>query len=305
MARHAPPQRSAPADLPGADLLAARTPAEPAPTVAQALALARAHGLDRVDAQALLGHLLGRPRSWLIAHDDARLTPEQAARHADWCRRRADGEPVAYLVGEREFHGLTLQVTPDVLVPRPDTETLVDWALDLLPGLGDAPAVIDLGTGSGAIALAVAHRWPAARVTATDLSPGALAVAQANAARLGLPVAFAEGPWWSAVGPDARFALVLSNPPYIAGDDPHLAALRHEPRGALTPEGDGLQALRSIVAGAPGHLRPGGWLLLEHGYDQADAVQALLRDAGFAEVATRHDLGGQPRCTGGRRPATR
>ena len=285
-------------------------PAEPAHgpqpaaavTVAAALAHARAAGLDRIDAHALLGALLGRPRSWLIAHDDAPLDPAQAARFADWCRQRADGVPVAYLVGEREFHGLALQVTPDVLVPRPDTETLVDWALALRPGLGEAPQVIDLGTGSGAIALAIAHRWPAARVTATDRSAAALAVARANARRWGLPVAWAEGDWWQAVAPSARFALVLSNPPYIAGDDPHLDALRHEPRGALTPEGDGLQALRDIVAGAPAHLQPGGWLLLEHGHDQAAAVQALLQAAGFADIATRHDLGGQPRCTGGRWP---
>lgn len=291
MATPEPAHAPAPATLPG-----------PPPSIAQALAEARALGLDRVDAHALLGHLLGQGRSWLIAHDGDLLTAGQAARFADWCRQRADGVPVAYLLGEREFHGLRLQVTPDVLVPRPDTETLVDWSLDLLPALGARPDVIDLGTGSGAIALAIAHRWPAATVSATDLSPRALAVARANADRLGLAVRWTEGPWWAAVAPGARFALVLSNPPYIAGDDPHLAALRHEPRGALTPEGDGLQALRAIVAGAPGHLQQGGWLLLEHGYDQAEAVQALLRAAGFTEVATRQDLGGQPRCTGGRWP---
>jgi len=274
----------------------------PAPTIALALAQAAAQGLDRLDAQRWLGHLLQQGRGWLVAHDDRPLAPAMAAAFADGCRRLADGEPLAYLLGAQAFHGLSLQVSPDVLVPRPDTETLVDWALDLLPLLGVAPRVLDLGTGSGAIALAVAHGQAGAQVTATDLSPTALAVARGNAARLGLPVAFAEGAWWQAVAPDARFELVLSNPPYIAGGDPHLPALRHEPTLALTPGGDGLDALRQIAAGAPAHLRPGGWLLLEHGWDQADAVAALLRAAGFTEVATRCDLAGRARCTGGRLP---
>jgi release factor glutamine methyltransferase len=271
------------------------------PTVAQALAHARALGLDRLDAQWLLGHLLQRDRGWLIAHDDQPLPGAIAQAFDDGCRRRAAGEPLAYLLGEREFHGLTLHVTPDVLVPRPDTETLVDWALELLPTLGAGrPRVIDLGTGSGAIALAVAHRHRAAQVTASDISPAALAVARANAQRLGLAPAFAEGAWWQAVPSDARFDLALSNPPYIAGDDPHLQALRHEPQLALTPGGDGLDALRQIISGAPAHLVPGGWLLLEHGWDQADAVAALLRETGFAAVTTRQDIEQRPRCSGGR-----
>lgn len=270
-------------------------------TVAQALDHARALGLDRLDAQWLLGHLLQQGRGWLIAHDDHRLPAAVELAFAESCRRRAAGEPLAYLLGEREFHGLTLQVTPAVLVPRPDTETLVDWALDLLPSFETAhPRVIDLGTGSGAIALAVAHRHPAASVIATDLSRDALAVARANAQRLGLPVGFAEGAWWAAVPADARYDLVLSNPPYIAGDDAHLPTLRHEPLLALTPGGDGLDALREIVAGAPVHLAPGGWLLLEHGWDQAEAVAALLRDAGFEQITTRHDIEQRPRCTAGR-----
>jgi release factor glutamine methyltransferase len=270
-------------------------------TVAKALDRARALGLDRLDAQRLLGHLLLQGRGWLIAHDDHPLPADKAQAFAEGCQRRAAGEPLAYVVGQREFHGLTLQVTPAVLVPRPDTETLVDWALDLLPTFVPAhPRVIDLGTGSGAIALAVAHRHPAASVTATDLSAAALAVARANAHRLGLPVAFAEGAWWTAVPADAKFDLVLSNPPYIAGDDAHLPALRHEPLMALTPGGDGLDALREIVADAPAHLTPGGWLLLEHGCDQAEAVAALLRDAGFEQITTRRDLEQRPRCTAGR-----
>ena len=274
-------------------------------TVGQALVRAGAMGLDRLDAQLLLGHQLQRERAWLIAHDDEELEAAAAAAFAQACQRRADGEPLAYLTGERGFHGLRLRVTPDVLVPRPDTETLVDWALDLLRTWPPKPPprVLDLGTGSGAIALAVAHGHPAARLSATDLSPAALVVAQANAQRLGLVVEFAAGTWWQALPGDARFDLVLSNPPYIAGDDPHLPSLRHEPMLALTPGGDGLGALREIIAGAPAHLATGGWLLLEHGWDQADAVAALLRSAGFEQVATRFDLEGRPRCTGGRSPA--
>ncbi len=269
------------------------------PTVAQALAAARALGLDRLDAQWLLGHQLQQTSAWLIAHDDLLLEAVDAQAYALLCSRRAAGEPLAYLVGHCGFHGLQLRVTADVLVPRPDTETLVDWALALLPTLAPArPRVLDLGTGSGAIALAVAHGHPAADVSATDLSPAALAVAQVNAQALGLALHWAQGAWWQALPADARFDLVLSNPPYIAGDDPHLPALRHEPALALTPGGDGLDALRQVIAGAPAHLAPGGWLLLEHGWDQAEAVAAFLAAAGFSAIAHRMDLGGHPRCTG-------
>ena len=280
-------------DLPGATA-----------TVAALLAEARARGVERLDAQRLLAHVLERPRSWLIAHDDAPLAAPTTERLRTLIGRRADGEPLAYLLGNHEFHGLALDVTEAVLVPRADTEVLVDWALELLlagplGGLA-APRVADLGTGSGAIALAVKHRQPAAQLTATDVSAAALDVARANAARLGIDVVFAAGAWWQAL--EGRcFDLVLSNPPYIAGDDTHLPALRHEPRIALTPGGDGLGALREIVGGAPAHLERGGWLLLEHGFDQADAVQTLLRLHGFGDVATRPDLAGRPRCSGGRR----
>lgn len=273
-------------------------------TVGQALAAAQSAGLERLDAQLLLGHLLGQPRGWLIAHDADALVPGQADEYAALCARRAAGEPFAYLVGEREFHGLSLQVSPAVLVPRPDTETLVDWALELLtgePGGRPEPEVVDLGTGSGAIALAVKHRRPGVRMSAVDLSEAALAVARGNARRLGLAVEFHAGSWWQPLA-GRRFDLVLSNPPYIAGGDPHLASLAHEPALALTPGGDGLDAIRHLVAGAPAHLVPGGWLLLEHGYDQAEAVAALLGAAGFDGVDTRRDLAGQPRCTGGRWP---
>ena len=272
-------------------------------TLGEALAAARAAGMARLDAQLLLGHVLGRDRAWLLAHDDASLSGEQAARLEALVARRRAGEPVAYLLGEKEFHGLTLQVDARVLVPRPDTEVLVDWAIELLRGelaTIEQPAVLDLGTGSGAIALAVKHDCPSAAVTATDASSEALSVAQANATRLGLTVEFRRGTWWQAVA-DRRFHLALSNPPYIASADPHLAALTAEPGMALTPGPEGLEALRTIVAGGADRLEAGGWLLLEHGFDQADAVQGLLRDAGFARIATRQDLGGQPRCTGARR----
>lgn len=274
--------------------------AGPPISVTQALLEARALGLDRLDTLMLLADTLARSRTWLLAHDDATLSVEQCTRLRARLARRATGEPLAYLLGEKEFHGLMLQVDSNVLVPRPDTEVLVDWALELLAG---APHrnFVDLGTGSGAIALAVKHAQPAVIVSATDVSPAALSIARANARRLALDVEFISGSWWQAV-PQRRFHLVLSNPPYIAEGDPHLAALGHEPALALTPGGDGLEALRCIVAGAAAHLEPGGWLLLEHGFDQAGAVQVLLREHGFVGIQTRHDLAGQPRCSGGHQP---
>jgi release factor glutamine methyltransferase len=288
-----------------------------ATTVGDLLARARALGVARLDAQLLLARRLGRPRAWLIAHEDAAVAATDSAALEQDLRRRAGGTPLAYIVGEREFHGLVLQVSPAVLVPRPETEGLVDWALNILARAEDAPAicagpataaptpptpqVVDLGTGSGAIALAVKHGHPAAQVTATDASQEALAVAQANAARLGLQVAFVAGSWWNPLA-DRRFDLALSNPPYVAEGDPHLAALDDEPIAALTPGGDGLAALRQIVAAAPAHLNAGAWLLLEHGFDQDGAVRALLADAGFERVETRADLAGLPRTTGGQWP---
>ena len=267
--------------------------------IADALNAARALGVERLDAQWLLEHLLGRPRSWLLAHDDSELSAAQAASVQAGLARRAAGEPLAYVLGEREFRGLALRVNPAVLVPRPETELLVDWALEHLPP-DAALDVVDLGTGSGAIALALQHERPLARLLASDTSAEALAVACGNARQLGLPVEFVQGDWWAPLQ-GRRFALAVSNPPYVVGDDPHLADLAHEPRCALTPEGDGLAALRRIVQGAPAHLLPGAWLLLEHGHDQADAVQQLLRDAGFEAAQTRHDLAGLARCTGARR----
>ncbi|WP_416760747.1 peptide chain release factor N(5)-glutamine methyltransferase [Roseateles sp. So40a] len=276
-------------------------------TVAGAQRAAIAAGLPRAEAQYLLQALLGVSRAWLITHDTDALAadpangPEISARFHDWLARRLAGEPLAYLVGHKEFFGLTLRVTPDTLIPRPDTEVLVEWALERLAAL-PAPRVVDLGTGTGAIALAIRSRRPDADVHMVDFSPGALAVARDNAARLGLPVEGHLGSWYQALAGQAAFDLIVSNPPYVAGDDHHLDALTHEPRSALTPEGDGLADLHHLVEGAPDWLRPNGWLLLEHGYDQAGAVSAMLRARGFVDIETRRDLGGQPRTTGGRWP---
>lgn len=266
--------------------------------IADALTRAREIGLDRLDAQLLVGHVLQRPRSWLLARDDALLTEPEHRQVEHLMQRRAAGEPLAYLTGEKEFHGLTLLVTPAVLIPRPDTETLVDWALSLLQSTPHAPRVLDLGTGSGAIALALKHKHPAAIVTAVDASEDALHVAAGNAQRLGLDIHFQLGDWWQGVEGE-RFDLVVSNPPYIAVGDEHLPALRHEPTLALTSGAEGLDALRTIIKGAPGHLTNAGWLLLEHGHDQAQAVCELMRSAGFGHVQTRQDLAGIGRCSGG------
>lgn len=271
-------------------------------TLAQALADAAQQGVDRLEAQWLLAQVVGRPRSWLLAHDDAPLSGPQ---HREWqalLTRCLAGEPLAYLLGQAEFHGLLLQVSPEVLIPRSDTETLVDWALELM-GSGMLPAlpqVLDLGTGSGAIALAVKAAVPTARVMAIDASPAALQVAQANAQHLSLDVEWRQSDWWQAVDSGRPIHLALSNPPYIAKGDPHLPALRHEPAMALTSGPEGLDALRTIVSGAPGPLAPGAWLLLEHGFDQAERVRLLLSQHGFHDVQTRVDQGGRPRCSGGR-----
>jgi release factor glutamine methyltransferase len=259
-------------------------------------------GLARVDAQILLLFALARPvhdRAWLLAHDTDLLTEAQ---HRSWdqaLHRRLQGEPVAYITGRKDFFGLTLNVDARVLDPRPDTETLVEWALELLPS-GQPARVLDLGTGSGAVALALQHQRPAAQVTAVDASADALAVASANAQRLKLPVKWVLSHWMDAVpGP---FELIASNPPYVAEGDPHLAALTHEPLSALTSGTDGLDDIRQIIVQAPSRLAPVGWLLLEHGWDQAAPVQALLREAGFLQVQSRRDLGGIERCTGAAMP---
>jgi release factor glutamine methyltransferase len=268
--------------------------------VAQAVAAGEALGLSRLDAQLLLLHATGRPlrdRGWLLAHDGDPLGVAQAEAFLALARRRLAGEPVAYLVGRKEFYGLDLAVDPRVLVPRPDTETLVEWALEVL-GTG-SPRVVDLGTGSGAIALALKKHCPQAQVEAVDCSEDALQVARANASALGLDVAFRRASWLG--GAAGAYDAIVANPPYIREGDEHLAALHHEPQGALAAGPDGLDAIRGIVAQAPAHLAPGGWLLLEHGWDQAAAVRALLAAAGFAGVQSRRDLAGIERCSGGRR----
>lgn len=270
-------------------------------SIAQATAQARSEGIDRLDAQLMIGALLNQPRGWLIAHDDLLLTRIQSEKLMQWVGRRRDGEPLAYLLGQKEFHGLMLQVGPSVLVPRPETELLVDWGLRLLQGRLAAisnPRVIDLGTGSGAIALAIKHRFQAATVVAVDCSAAALETANGNARSLNLTLDLVQGGWWSAV-PGKRFDLALSNPPYIAKGDRHLAALRHEPQGALIAHRDGLADLEEIIDGARAHLNPDGWLLLEHGHDQANALRQRLAGAGFGQVQTLCDLAGLERCTGG------
>ena len=273
-------------------------------SVSQLLADARGR-IDPGEATLLLLHVLERPRAWLYAHDDALPQPEEAARFQDLVTRRMQGEPVAYLTGSRGFWTLELAVTPDTLIPRPETELLVEQALERLEADGIV-RVADLGTGSGAIALAVAAERPGARVVATDRSEAALAVARANAAANGLGgrVEFRTGDWFAPLAGE-RYDLVASNPPYIAEGDPHLEQgdLRHEPPTALSSGHDGLDAIRAIVAAAPGHLLPGGWLLLEHGFDQGPAVRALLAAAGLAEVATVADLEGRDRVSLGRAPA--
>ena len=273
--------------------------------IRQALAAACATlGLARLDAQLLLLHALGRPqhdRAWLLAHDGDTLDPATETRYRELTRMRAAGTPLAYLTGVREFYGLELQVDARVLDPRPDTETLVEWALECIKDLA-SPRLIDLGTGSGAIALALKHARSDARVHAVDASADALAVARANAQRLGLEVEFTLGNWLAGV--EQHYELIVSNPPYIAEGDPHLEELGHEPRLALTSGPDGLDAIRALIQQAPSHLSPGGWLLLEHGWDQAEAVRALLTRAGFTNVQSRQDLPGVERCSGGRLPLT-
>lgn len=275
------------------------------PTLNDALAHARTLGLERIDAQMLLLHTLhtlGIPghkevsRAWLLAHDTDLLSPKALGDFVALCQRRASGEPVAYLTGAKDFYGLILHVDARVLDPRPDTETLVDWALEVMAPL-TTPHILDLGTGSGAIALALQHQRPGAHTTAVDASEGALVVAQANAVRLGLRVQFQHGDWLDGVV--GRFDAIVSNPPYIAATDPHLAALTHEPLQALVGGLDGLDDIRTIIRQAPEHLVQGGWLLLEHGWDQADAVCALLTDTGWAQVQSRNDLAGTARCSGG------
>ena len=262
-------------------------------------------GEARVEAESLLAHVLEKDRTWLFTHADEALDPVAAARFDALLVRRVAGEPVAYLTGRRGFWRFDLEVTADTLIPRPDTECLVEEALARLPP-GRPLRLLDLGTGTGAIALALALERPLAEVVAVEVSPGAAAVARRNVRRLGLEarVDVRDGAWFAPVAGE-QFDLVASNPPYIEADDPHLSMgdLRFEPRGALASGRDGLDDLRWIARDSALHLRPGGWLLLEHGWRQGEAVRGLLAAAGFSGITTVRDLEGRDRVTLGHRGA--
>ena len=275
---------------------------ESATTVADALATAHDRE-ERTDLRVLLAYVFGRPIAWLLAHPEAPLGEAAGQHYAGLCRRRQLGEPVAYLVGEREFHGLSFEVTPQVLIPRPETELLVDRLLEMFAP-GTPGHILDLGTGSGAIAITLACRRPHLHIVASDREAGALEVARRNAVRLGAGgrIDFRLGDWFSILQGE-RFDAIVSNPPYIAEGDSHLAQgdLRFEPQTALVAGPDGLSDLTTIAGGAQAHLRPGGRLLLEHGHDQATAVRRLLATAGFVDIRSTHDLAGIERVTTGRR----
>lgn len=271
--------------------------------VQSALTWAQQQGVTRLEAQMLLLHSVGRDlhdRVWLLSHDTETLDPLAHLAFQAQVARRLAHVPLAYITGQKEFFGLSLQVDARVLDPRADTEVLVEWALSCLADI-PSPQVVDLGTGSGAIALALKYSRSEAQVWAVDLSADALAVAQANADRLALPITWRHGAWCAPLG-EAQFDAIVSNPPYVADHDPHLEDLQHEPLQALTSGHDGLDDIRQIVQQAGTHLRPGGWLLMEHGFDQALAVHDLLLNAGFEQVQSRPDLAGILRCTGGRWP---
>ena len=255
----------------------------------------------RLETRILAAAALAVDPVWLIAHDTDLLDEDRRSTLDTWFARRLAGEPVAYILGQREFYGRPFRVGPATLIPRPETEHLVEAALARLPADG---RVLDIGTGSGCIAITVKLERPDARVTAVDLSPDALAVARDNAKHLDAAIEWLESDLFTALG-DRQFDLIVSNPPYVPEGDPHLAAgdVRHEPRSALTSGADGLDAIRAIARQAPAYLANGGWLLLEHGYDQGEAVPALLRAAGYDEVFLARDLAGQARISGGRKGA--
>jgi len=275
------------------------------PSIADALRWATSAGIDRLDGQLLLLHAVGRPnhdRSWLVAHDDQRLQAPEVGTFEALVARRLAGEPLAYIIGVKEFFGLSFGVSNAVLIPRPDTETVVQWALQTINALetdASTPHILDLGTGSGAIALAIKSQAPQCLVTAIDASATALAQAARNGQQLGLDVTWRQSDWFASVD-HLLFDVIVSNPPYIAANDPHLRDLRHEPLSALASGADGLDDLRHIIAHSGPYLREGGWLLLEHGYDQAKPVAELLKAAGFKAIGHQTDLGGVTRCTGGR-----
>ena len=258
--------------------------------------------IGAVDARVLLCHVLDRDSAYLAAHPEGRLHPADTARYAELVKRRIAGEPVAYLTERREFYGRLFRVSPAVLIPRPETELLVDLALQRLPR-DDGADVLDLGTGSGCIGISIASERSHLKILAVDQSVAAITLAERNAVDHQVAnVAFLESDWFSALRPADRFDMIVSNPPYVAAGDPHLESgdLRFEPRQALTAGSDGLDAIRTIVAGAVGHLRRGGWLLLEHGYTQAESVRTLLTRSGYDAVFSARDISGIERVTGGR-----
>ena len=258
--------------------------------------------LPRLELRMLLGHILQREYAWLIAHDLDALDDSAAAQFESLVARRVAGEPIAYLLGEREFYGRNFRCTPAALIPRPETELLVDVALTRIAP-NESIRMLDIGTGTGCIAITLALELPQASVTAIDVSPDALALARENAQRLGAPnVAFIESNWFAAVSDTAQFDLIVSNPPYIVPGDAHLTQgdLRFEPGIALADAVDGLESYRQLVRGAVKHLRGGGWLVVEHGYDQGDNVPALFRAAGFTQVDMLRDLADMPRVTLGK-----
>ncbi len=258
------------------------------------------NGLSRLESGLLLAHVLGKPREWLLAHDDHVLSSAELSAFLALDNRRRQGEPMAYLLGQREFMSHCFTVGPDVLIPRPDTELLVEMALVSIAHKA-APAVLDLGTGSGIIAISIAKARPDAQVTATDCSARALAIARTNAKRLNISVQMLLGKWFDPFPTSPLFDLIVSNPPYIHPQDPHLdqGDLRFEPRVALTDEQDGLSAYQSIIFEAASRLKPGGEIWLEHGFDQAQAVVQYLTQAGFTQIKTSQDLAGHPRVSGG------
>ncbi len=269
------------------------------PTVAETLNAA-ATAIGAADARALLSHLLACAPAFLVAHPGHELSDDDAQRYAGLVTRRAAGEPVAYITGEREFYSLSFAVTPAVLIPRPETELLVDVALEHIAPHSDC-RVLDLGTGSGAVALSVARQRPRVHVVAIDASEAALQIARTNARRLAVAnVELRHGDWYQGLA-GRKFDAIIANPPYVAEGDPHLTQgdLRFEPRAALAAGGDGLSCIRHIIAGAAAHLSPGGWLGFEHGYDQAAACRALLGEAGFCDIVSRRDLAGIERVTAG------
>jgi release factor glutamine methyltransferase len=266
-------------------------------TLFEALTAARAR-IDRLDARLLLQYATGCTHTDLLARPETTVIAPAYAQFAEWVERRAAGEPLAYLVGEAEFRGRVFQVSPAVLIPRPETEVLIELALEKLHGLA-APTVVDLGTGSGIVAISLALECPAATIAAVDLSKEAISVARNNAGRLGAKVDFYQGDWLAPLAGE-RFDLIVSNPPYVADGDPHLAlnGLPFEPQMALTDGADGLNCIRHIIAAAANHLNPGGWLLFEHGYDQGAASRNLLTAAGLKSASTFPDLAGIARVSG-------